>query len=132
MTANYEDAIVSPEMPTVNVRVIEDANKTKDRPKEFRSSHRTIVLTATNPYAQLVGYDPARISIFMNVMDNPIVLSGSVSEASDPANTTGTLLTPNGRLMPVANDYAMRANDEQWISAATYPTRVSFTIVRQI
>lgn len=132
MTANYDDAIVSPEMPTVNVRVIEDANKAKDRPKEIRSSHRTIVLTSTNPWAQLVGYDPARISLFMNVMDNPIVLSGSVSEASDLANTTGTLLAPNGRLMPVANDYVVRAHDEQWVSAATYPTRVSFTIVRQI
>jgi hypothetical protein len=132
MTANYDDAVVSPEMPTVNVRVIEDANKAKDRPKEIRSSHRTIVLTLANPWVQLVGYDPARISLFMNIMDNPVVLSGSISEASDPANLTGALVAPNGRLMPVGNDYVVRAHDEQFVSAATYPTRVSFTIIRQV
>lgn len=129
MTANYDDTGT---IPPVNVRIIEDENKAKDRPKELRTSHRTFVLTAIQPYAQLAGYDPGRMRIDMNVMDNPIVLSGSISSASDPSNTTGTLVTPNGRLMPVANDYHITGPDEQWISAAVYPTRVGITIIREL
>lgn len=91
LTANYDDTEF---MPTVNVRIIEDLNKAKDRPEEHRTAHRTIVLTAANPYAQLAGYDPARIGIWLNVMDNPIVLSGSISEASDIVNTVVTINQP--------------------------------------
>ena len=131
LTANYDD-VTSADIPPINVRIIEDANKAKDRPSEFRTAHRTIVLNAANPYTQLAGVDLARVGIFMNVMDNPIVLSGSISEASDANNTTGALAAPNGRLMPVANDYVVRGQDEHWVSAAVYPTRVSFTIVRKI
>lgn len=127
MTANYEDT----DIPPINVRIIKDENAGEKRPKEFRTSHRTIVLTATNPWIQIAGYDPARVCIYMNVMDNPIVLSGSVSEASDPASTTGTLLAPNGRLMQIGNDYVIKGNDELFVSAAVYPTRVGYTTLRE-
>jgi hypothetical protein len=126
MTANYDDPI-----PPVLVKVIEDESKEK-RPTEYRTAHRTIVLTATNPYVQLAGYDPARMEVYMNVLDNSIVLSGDISQASDAANTTGTLAAPNGRVMPVGIDYCIKGQDEMWISGPTYPTRVGFTIIRKV
>lgn len=104
------------------------------RPKERRASHRTIVLTAANPTYNIAGYDPARKCISINVSDNPVVLSESIGQASDPANTTGTLANPNGRLLGVSNgsEYYLETEDELWLSAATYPTRVAFTIIRRI
>lgn len=126
MTANYDDVV-----PPILVQIAPDPSKEK-RPKEIRTSHRTIVLSANVPYALVAGVDPARIAVLMNVMDNPIVLSGSISEASDTANLTGTLINPNGRLMPVNVDYKIPGQDDMYISAATYPTRVGVTIVREI
>lgn len=127
MTANYDDQVI----PPINVRVIKDENAGEKRPKELRSSHRTVVLTAANPWVQIAGYDPARVCVYMNVYDNAIVLSGSVSEASDLANTTGTLLAPNGRLMQIGNDYVIHGNDELFVSAAVYPTRVGYSTLRE-
>jgi len=104
------------------------------RPKENRVSHRTAVLTATNPTFNIAGFDPARRCININVLDNPVVLCSSIGQASDPANTTGSLATPNGRLLPVSNgsEYYLETQDELWLAAATYPTRVGFTITREI
>jgi len=104
------------------------------RPKECRASHRTIVLNAANPTYNIAGYDPARKCISINVLDNPVVLSESTGQASDQANTIGTLASPNGRLLGVSNgsEYYLETQDELWLSAATYPTRVAFTIVREI
>ena len=75
------------------------------RPKECRASHRTAVLTATNPTYNIAGYDPARKCISINVLDNPVVLSESIGQASDPANTSAVsaLANPNGRLLPLSN-----------------------------
>lgn len=104
------------------------------RPKECRASHRTIVLNAANPTYNIAGYDPARKCISINVLDNPVVLSESTGQASDQANTTGTLASPNGRLLGPSNgsEYYLETQDELWLSAAVYPTRVAFTIVREI
>lgn len=104
------------------------------RPKECRTSHRTAVLTATNPTYNVAGYDPARTHVYINVLDNPVVVSDSTSMASDPANTTGTLTFPNGRILPVSNgsEYCIPGSDEMWLSTNTYPTRVGLTIVREI
>lgn len=104
------------------------------RPKEKRVAHRTFVLTTANPTANIAGYDPARCEMYLNVLDNPVVVSGSTSQANDPANTVGALATPNGRMLPVSNgsEYCIPGPDETWLSAATYPTRVGVTIVRDI
>lgn len=125
LTANYDDVI------PLTVHVVQDDTKEK-RPKECRTSHRTIVLVLANPYAQIAGYDPARVNVYVNVMDNPVVISGDISQASDLANTTGTLATPNGRLMQVGNDYVIPGQDEMWVSSATYPTRIGLTIEREV
>jgi hypothetical protein len=104
------------------------------RPKEIRVSHKTIVLTAANPFQQLAGIDPARIAVLINVLDNSVVLCGNSSQASDVSNTTGTLAAPNGRILSAsAGEYELPGNgNEVWFSTATYPTRIGTTIVREI
>jgi len=106
------------------------------RPKENRASHRTFVLTSANPTANVAGYDPARRCVIINVLDNPVVLSESTSQASDLANTVvaNAFANPNGRLLAVSNgsEYYMETQDELWLSANTYPTRVGVTIIREI
>jgi hypothetical protein len=106
------------------------------RPKENRASHRTVVLTATNPTFNIAGFDPARKCVNVNVMDNTVVLSSSISAASDPQNTVvaNAYANPNGRILPVSNgsEYYLETQDELWLSANTYPTRVGITIIREI
>lgn len=104
------------------------------RPKECRASHRTAVLTAANPTFNIAGFDPARKCISINVLDNPVVLTSSTGQASDTANTSATLATPNGRLLPVSNgsEYYLETQDELWLSAGVYPTRVGYSIIREI
>jgi hypothetical protein len=127
-TADYDESRFAQDISPL---LAKDA-PTNKRPRELRTSHRTIVLTATNPYTLIAGTDPARIAIFLNVMDNPVVLSGSISEASDANNLSGTMSAPNGRLMQVGNDYWLRGNDDQYISTNTYPTRIGITILREV
>jgi len=104
------------------------------RPKEYRASHKTAVLTAANPTYQVAGYDPARDEVYVNVLDNSVVLTSSNGQATDLANTTGTLTAPNGRILGVSNgsEYCIKGQNEIWFSAATYPTRVGFTVIREI
>lgn len=123
------------EIEPLDVRVVSGTlDIGQKRPKECRASHRTAVLTAANPTFNIAGFDPMRKSIALNVLDNPVVLSSSISAASDPGNTSGGLATPNGRILPVSNgsEYNFETQDELWLSAATYPTRVGFTIIREI
>jgi hypothetical protein len=126
MTANYDEPI-----PPLLVKVVPDESQQK-RPVELRTSHRTFVLSATNPYMQVTGYDPALMEIYMNVFDNPIVICRSIASASDLNNTTGAMAAPNGRLMAVGPDYKIPGPDEMWIATNTYPTRVAVTLVRCI
>lgn len=122
-------------IPPLDVHIVSGTVTVGDkRPKECRASHRTAVLNAANPTFNIAGYDPARKCISINVLDNPVVLSESTGQASDLANTTGTLTSPNGRLLPVSNgsEYYIETQDELWLSTNTYPTRVGFTIIREI
>lgn len=124
------------DIPPLDVNVVSGTvNIGNDKRKvENRTSHRTVVLTANNPTYNVAGYDPARKEVYINVLDNPVVLSDSTSMASDQANTTGTLTNPNGRILPVSNgsEYCIPGSDEMWLSTNTYPTRVGITIVREI
>ena len=127
MTANYDDV-------PITVRIVGDDTKQEKRPTEIRTAHRTFVLTLANPYQQIVGFDPARKLVSLNVIDNnPVVVSGDIAQASDGANTTATITNPNGRMVNAAmGDVAFLGQDELWISAGTYPTKVGITIVREI
>lgn len=123
------------QIPPIDVHIVSGTVTVGDkRPKECRASHRTVVLNATNPTYNIAGYDPARKCISINVLDNPVVLSESTSQAGDLANTTGTMLNPNGRLLGVSNgsEYYIETQDELWLSTNVYPTRVAFTIIREI
>lgn len=124
------------EYQAVKVHIIKDDTKqpvTEKRPEEYKTTHRTIVLTAANPYQMIAGYDPRRITIHITVADNPVVLSGSTGQAGDQANTTGTLANPNGRYVPIENpEIEVPGQNELWVSSAAYPTRVACSIVRCI
>lgn len=106
------------------------------RPKEYRASHRTYVLNAANPYLNIAGFDPARKCAYLNVLDNSIVLTSNLGQASDLANTAigNAYASPNGRLLAVSagSEYLLETQDELWVSANAYPTRVGVTIVREI
>jgi hypothetical protein len=129
MTTDYDGSA------PVFVHVVKDDTKiTSDkRPIETRVAHRTMVLTANNTYLQVAGYDPARIRIYVNVLDNPIVVCSSISQASDLNNAVTGLAAPNGRILPNGTgEFIIPGPDEVWIAAAAYPARVSFTIIREI
>lgn len=122
------------EIEPLQVVIVGTTIEGEKRPKEYRTSHRTMVLTAANPYQNIAGYDPARCEIYLNVLDNPVVLAGSIGQASDLGNTTGTMTAPNGRLLSLSNgsEYCIKGPDEQWLATNTYPTRIGMTIVREI
>lgn len=111
--------------------VLDDTHSDKERRIEFRSSEKTIVLTAANPAQMIAGYDPLRDEVRITVSDNPVVLSRSTGQANDAGNITGTLAIPNGRILANgASEYIARGANEVWVSGNTYPTRVGFEIVR--
>ncbi len=123
------------DIPPLDVNIVSGTLEVgTKRPKECRSSHRTAVLNAANPTYNIAGFDPVRKCVILNVLDNPVVLSDSTGQASDTANTTGTLTNPNGRLLAVSNgsEYNLETQDELWLSTNTYPTRVGITIIREI
>ena len=123
------------QIPPLDVHIVSGTVNVGDkRPKECRASHKTVVLNAANPTYNVAGYDPARKCVSINVLDNPVVLSDSIGQASDLANTTGTMINPNGRLLAVSNgsEYYVETQDELWLSTNVYPTRVGFTIIREI
>lgn len=129
MSVNYDDSIPSPDIPPVLVKVLSDGK----RPTELRVTHKTIVLTAANPVQQVTGYDPARKAVIFNVFDNAIVLSGSIGQASDPANTISPITAPNGRLLnPLNGEYSVPGPNELWVSTGTYPSKIAFSVVREI
>lgn len=71
------------------------------RPKEYRLAHRTIILNAANSTFNIAGFDPARHCVYINPVDNPIVLCSSTSQASDPANTNAPIsISPSQPAVP--------------------------------
>jgi hypothetical protein len=130
MSVDYESNAI----PPLNVHIVSSDLKGEKRDKEYRTSHKTWVLNAANPYLQIAGYDPARCELYLNVLENAVVITSSAGAASDLNNTTGTLATPNGRVVPSSNgsEYCVKGQNEIWISAATYPTRVGVSVVREI
>jgi hypothetical protein len=103
-----------------------------------RSSFRTIVLTATNPYAQLAGADPLRKCVRISGVQNPIVIGNSISQASDPNNLAAAIANPNGRYIPggaalQAMEWIVEGGDNEiWFSAGVYPTIIGCEIVREV
>jgi len=128
------EAATNYDVPPVIVHMVKDDTKVQERPKEIRTSHRTITLTAANPYVQIAGPDPARVRIQLNVIDaNPVVVSGDIGQASDLSNTAATITAPNGRMITSSmGETNIPGQDEMWLSAGVFPTKVGMTIVREI
>lgn len=117
----------------VQVHIVQDDTKAEKRPVEYRASHGTKVLTASIPYDQICGYDPCREEVRISAIDNPVIVSSGKGQASDTANTSGTLATPNGRYIAIGQmETSIPGQNEVWVSAATYPARIGFTILRKI
>lgn len=115
----------------IRVHVVLDDTQKESPRVVWRASERTTVLNASNQFEMIASYDPMRDEVRITVSDNPIVVSRSRAQACDTSNTSGTLANPNGRLIANgANEYSVRGSNEVWISAAVYPTRVGYEIVR--
>jgi hypothetical protein len=115
---------------SVHVANLDELNK---RPKEVRVSHHTYVLTASNPYLQIAQYDPCRTELHVEPIANDVVLSGSISQASDANNLAATIANPNGRILShLVGEYIVPGQNEAWVSVGTYPTMVGVSIVREI
>lgn len=101
------------EIPPLDVNVVSGTvNIGNDKRKvENRTSHRTVVLTANNPTYNVAGYDPARKEVYINVLDNPVVLSDSTSMASDQANTAAAIsITPTQPGIPASGVAVQNTN----------------------
>src|SRR5712691_9037538 len=111
MTHTYED------IPPLKVHITGD-DRPKKRPKECRVSHRTFVLTASNPAQMICGVDPARYEVRLEVQENQAILTSSTGQANDIANTTAGLATPNGRILSsVIGEYVIPGGaNEVWLT----------------
>jgi hypothetical protein len=101
---------------------------------EVRAAYRSVVLTAANPAQQVAGYDPLRKLIRFSPASNPYVISGSISQASDPNNLVASATAPNGRYVPanLGTEVLTEGQNDVWVSAGTYPTIIGFEIVRKV
>jgi hypothetical protein len=104
---------------------------------ECRSSFRSIVLTAANPYQQVAGFDPLRERIKLSGVANAVVVGNSISQASDPNNVANPYVAPNGRFIPggaalAAIEWTIEGTQEVWLSGNTYPTIVGIEIIRKV
>jgi hypothetical protein len=64
-----------------------------ERPKEYRVSHRTWYLNASNPYLNIAPYDPGRIEMHVEPIDYPVILASSISQASDLDNSASSVIS---------------------------------------
>ena len=115
----------------IEVKVV---NHPKPTRYELRGAYRSVVLTAANPYQQLVGPDPLRKHITAGPLGaNPIVVCGSISQASDTNNAVNPVTQPNGRYVPAnSQEFQIEGQQEVWIVASAFPTIVGYTIVREV
>lgn len=116
------------------VHVLNFPAKEQERPKEIRVSHRTIALTAANPFVLAAQVDPARIEAHVEPNTNPVIMSSSLSAASDPANQATPYVNPNGRILNnTVGEYVVPGGaNEIWFTGNTFPTLVGITIVREV
>lgn len=81
-----KDLVYGNEPLFVHVTNLKDMGLEDARSKELRASHRTLVLSAANPFLNIAPYDPARREIHIDPIDNPVIITSNVSQASDPVN----------------------------------------------
>lgn len=88
-------------------------NQPRDKTEYFcKSTHRTVILTATTPVLELVsGPDPARKEIIIVANDAPVVV-GDYSQATSPDNQVTGLPSPRGTLVPQNQPVAFESGSE--------------------
>lgn len=99
------------------------------------SSVYTVVLTTTNPIAELVGLDPLRLGVSVWVLDHDVVLCHSEAQANDSRNQDTALARPNGAVLSTSGGFptAIPINSTQqlWVVGNTFPSRVSVIVNRR-
>lgn len=102
------------------------------RQKRLTLSPHTITLTAQNPFMSLCGQEPNRTLVKVLVTDNPVVLCDSAGQAGQLPNTVAGLTNPEGAYLPVSTIfYDFPTNDQLWVAAAVFPTRVTVVLVSE-
>lgn len=107
-------------------------------------AQQTVTITSTNANnfikiitvgAGTVGANYAG-SLTVTQIQNPnsaYVVSGGISQASDPNNAAIPVSQPNGRLIPISSpEVKIEGQQEIWVSASQFPTIVGYTIVREV
>ena len=110
----------------VRTHVVKDDTKAKGRGVAVG---KTVVLTATNSYDQILPQDKGRLYALIQVFDNQAVLCYSEAQADNAANAVSTLPNPDGTLCPTGVVIPVRCSNAVWVTAAAYPTRVSVLAV---
>jgi hypothetical protein len=120
----------------VNVHVKSMPPVTLDEPYFYRSTFRTVVLTAAQNWAELIGGpDPTRCETIVTAVDGAIVLCSSSAEAAQLDNNTTGLPSPRGAIIP--QNVPVRIPDamsDMWVAApltGINTSRVSVIIVRR-
>ena len=93
------------------------------------------MLTATNPYVQVAGFDPLRDCIKFAGHANSFVVAGSVGQAADPNNAIAPPTAPNGRFIPAAAtnvEFTVHGQNEIWFAGNTFPTVIGVEILRKV
>lgn len=113
---------------------VEITNHPEPENCEVRSAYRSAVLTSTNPFTQIAGFDSLREAVHFSPAANSFIICGNVSQASDPNNLIALTTNPNGRYVPAnANfDVIAHGQNELWVTGGTYPTIIGYEIVRKV
>lgn len=98
-----------------------------------KTSTRTVVISAANPYPVALAQDESREFAIITALDSVVVLSDSWAEVQDPANLVTGLANPSGSLLAVGIAYPVLGFNKMWFSTAatSYPARVSLIIGRK-
>lgn len=90
------------------------------------------VLTAAQPYAQILAQDPLRVRATVIVSGaNKVVLCHSLPQAQNPNNLDATLAAPDGAVISSAATVPVQTTQPLWVVANTFPTTVSVLIERR-
>lgn len=89
------------------------------------ASFYTLVLTAAYPVRLMLPLAPSREWAIVQALDNDVVLCDTEGQAQDPANADTGLAAPQGAVVPVGVVIPLRNRNAVYVTAATFPSRVS-------
>lgn len=94
------------------------------RPR-IRLTPFTLVLTTQFPVRALLPLSGARDYAIIQALDNPIVICDSEGQAQSPGNAATGLTSADGAVIPTGVVVPVRNANPLWVTAATFPSRVS-------